>query len=202
MALPSVPILTVVQMDRVKILLEVPEQDLAQIRPNMTARISVARFPQREFEGQVTRIFPTIDRVTRTAQVQVDLENKEGNLLPGMLAQIRLEVIQRKNVVVIPYSSIVMEMGAQGEITHRAFIVTGPVAQERALTLGIIDGQRVEITEGLAKGELLVTQGQHLLQSGQKIKIVEEQKVEEERPPAESAPKKPSSKHQGGRRSS
>jgi len=178
LALPTLPICTVVQMDQVELVLDVPERDLALIREKMVARVAVARFPKQPFEGQVVRILPTIDRRTRTAQVKVQLDNKGHKLMPGMLARVSLEVERHDRVVVVPYSSLIIEMGARGEVSHRTYVVLnsgeGPgKVQERIVTLGIVDGPRVEITSGLSPGDRMVTRGQHLLEPGRAVAVVE-----------------------------
>lgn len=173
MATPNQPILTVVRMDKVDILLEVPEQDLALIRQDMTARIRVARYGNQAFVGKVTLISPTIDRQTRTARVKVKLENKQHQLMPGMLAQVSLEVERKDKVPVIPYGSLIIETDAQGKIAYRTFVVIQGKARERKVTVGIIDGERVEILGGIKFGEMLVTQGQHLIEEGRAVEVVE-----------------------------
>jgi membrane fusion protein (multidrug efflux system) len=173
MAAPTLPICTVVHMDRVELVVEVPEQDLARIREGMAARLSVARYPGRTFEGQVERISPTIDRVTRTARVKVVADNPKHELMPGMLARVLLEVERRKKTLVVPYSSLVIRMGAGGKVEHHAFIGKGGKAVERRLTIGIVEGKKVEVLKGLAMGETLVTQGHHMLQPGRAMRVVE-----------------------------
>lgn len=174
LAMPTLPICTIVQMDKVRLLLEVPEAELARVSEGMTARVRVARFPEKDFAGTVTRIFPTIDRRTRTAQVNVELDNKDHQLMPGMLANVRLEVESHDKVVVILYSALIIEMGAKGKVIHRAYVVDAKNrAAERTVTLGIVDAKRVEVLSGLGSGDLLVTQGQHLLEPGKAVEVVE-----------------------------
>jgi membrane fusion protein (multidrug efflux system) len=174
LAMPTLPICTVVQMEKVKLLLEVPEAELARVIEGMTALVRVARFPQKDFAGTVTRIFPTIDRRTRTAQVNVELDNLDHQLMPGMLARVRLEVESHDKVVVIPYSALIIEMGIQGKVVHRVYVVDAKNrAEERTVTLGIVDAKRVEVLSGLGPGDALVTQGQHLLEPGKAVDVVE-----------------------------
>jgi RND family efflux transporter MFP subunit len=174
LAMPTLPICTVVQMDRVELIVQAPERDLARIERGMTARVQVARFPGRDFEGKVTRILPTIDRRTRTAQVKVQLDNPKHQLMPGMLARVSLEVERHDQTLVVPYSGLIIEMGAGGKVTHRAFVlIAGSKVQHRTVTLGIVDGKRVEITSGLAAGDTMVTRGQHLLEPGGLARVME-----------------------------
>ena len=173
MAAPSLPLCTVVRMDRVELQVEVPEQDLAQIKTGMSAAIRVSRYPGQTFRGPVTRISPTIDRTTRTARVKVVLDNKDHRLMPGMLARVTLEVERRDQVVVVPMGSLIVEMGAGGQAKHRVFVLRRGKATSHVVTLGIVDAARVQIASGLAAGELLVTRGQHLLREGRQASVVE-----------------------------
>lgn len=173
LATPALPILTVVKMERVELLVEVPEQDLAQVRLGMPARLAVARYPGRAFEGKVTLIAPMIDRQTRMARVKVGVENRDAALMPGMLAKVSLEVERRDGVLVVPYGGVVIESDKEGKVSYRAFVVEGNRAQERALSIGLIDGNRVEVTSGLKPGELMVVKGGHLLETGKLVEVAE-----------------------------
>ncbi len=184
MALPSLPICTVIQMDSVELIVDVPEQELADIRKGMTAMVSVARFPERQFQGVVQRIFPTIDLKTRTAQVKVVIDNPKHQLIPGMLARVRLVTDRHENTVVVPYSSLIIEMGQGGQVNYRAYILENKRAFERSVTPGIIDGDWVEVTEGLKTGQVLVTRGQHLLNNDREVDIVDELKLHDAPHPA------------------
>ncbi len=173
LASPSRPMFTIVQMDRVELRIEVSEGDLADIRAGMTAMVEVRRFPGRSFAGKVKRISPTIDRRTRTARVEVVVPNSKHELMPGMLARVKVLVEQRVGTIVVPYASLLVTMGADGKAEHRSFIVAGDKAVERAVKPGIMDGGRVEILKGLALAEELVTRGHHLLEPGGAVKITE-----------------------------
>lgn len=174
MAAPSLPLCTVVRMERVELDVDVPEQDLAHIRKGMAASVVVARYPGKAFRGPVTRISPTIDLQTRTARVKVVLDNKDHKLMPGMLARVNLEVERRDKVVVVPYSSLIIEMGKGGKAVHRVYVKgSGGEAAGRKVELGIVDSHRVQVTRGLTPGDVLVTRGQHLLRDGRELDIVE-----------------------------
>lgn len=187
LASPALPILTLVRSTRVELLVEVPEQDLAQIREQMPASLTVQRFGDTAFRGKVVLIAPTIDRQTRTARIKVALDNPERKLMPGMLARVSLEVERHDSTIVVPYSSVIIETGAEGEVAYRAFVVAGGKADERTVTLGIIDGDRVEVLQGLRPGETLVTQGSQLLERGRTVEIVERLDPDGRRAPATAA---------------
>jgi membrane fusion protein (multidrug efflux system) len=189
MAAPTIPICTVVRPDPVELRIEVPERDLARIKEKMQARVRVSRFPGRDFRGTVERIYPTIDRVTRTAKIKVVIKNPGHELMSGMLARVWIEVERHDDTVVVPYSSLIIEMGARGETTHRVYVLDkdGKTAADRTVRLGIVDENRVEVTAGLGAGDLLVTRGQHLLRPGRTVKVVE--RLDPARAPADRKPK-------------
>jgi RND family efflux transporter MFP subunit len=173
LATPALPILTVVKLERVELVVEMPEQDLANVRLGMPAQLSVARYPGRIFTGKVTLIAPTIDRQTRMARVKVGVDNKDHSLMPGMLAKVSLEVERRDRVLVVPYSALVIESDREGKVSYRAFVVSGNRAHERTVGIGIIAAERVEVRSGLRSGELLVVKGGHLLEEGKAVEVAE-----------------------------
>jgi membrane fusion protein, multidrug efflux system len=173
LASPAIPILTVVRMEKVELQVEVPEKSLAVIREGMNAQIHVARYGQRPFVGQVTLIAPMIDRQTRTARVKVAVENTQHELMPGMLAQVSFEVQRHDNAIVVPYSSLIMETGAGEGVAYRGFVIQENKAKQRRVKIGIVEGSRVEVVQGLQPGELFVTKGQHLLDENREVSIVE-----------------------------
>jgi membrane fusion protein (multidrug efflux system) len=187
LATPALPILTVVRLERVELVVELPEQDLVSVRPGMPATIAVARYPGRRFAGKVTLIAPTIDRQTRMARVKVAAPNRERALMPGMLAKVSLEVERRDGVLVVPYGGIVIESDREGRVSYRGFVVEAGRAGERTLAVGLIDGNHVEVTAGLRAGELMVVKGGHLLESGKRVEVAETVALpangEPERPP-------------------
>jgi RND family efflux transporter MFP subunit len=139
----------------------------------MAVAARVQRYGDQPFHGKVVLLAPTIDRQTRTARVKVRLENPDGRLMPGMLARVSFEVERRDKAVVVPYTAVVIETGAEGEVAYRGFVVADGKAVERTLAMGIIEGDQVEIRSGLGFGELLVTQGGQLLEKGHRVEIVE-----------------------------
>ncbi|MBW2277942.1 MAG: hypothetical protein JRF63_10640 [Deltaproteobacteria bacterium] len=109
--------------------------------------------------------------MSRTATMEVDLVNKDHSLKPGMLARIRVQVEQRENVVVAPKSALTVTAQRKGEQSlYRAMVASGEKAVERFVSLGLEEGNQVEVIEGLAVGDQLIVKGQHLLADGDPIK--------------------------------
>ncbi len=179
MAVPQIPICTIVQMDRVEVLINVPERDLGLVRSGMIANVEVASVPGEVFHAPVSRISPVVDRLSRTATLRIILDNPDHRLLPGALAEVSLEVERHEDAVVVPQYSLVLEDHSEDDdmSIYRAYVLKtdGQTVEERRVKVGIYQGSDVEVTEGLAVGERLVIQGQHLLRDGGRVRVMEGQ---------------------------
>jgi RND family efflux transporter MFP subunit len=172
MAVPQIPICTVVDMDLVRVKVRVPENDLPLLAPGMPVELTVAVDDGEPIRGVVSRVSPVLDRLSRTATMEVDLVNTDHSLKPGMLARIRVQVEQRENAVVAPTSALTVTAKREG--THnlyRAMVAKNGKAEERFVLLGLEDGDRVEVIKGLAAGEQLIVKGQHMLADGDPIQL-------------------------------
>lgn len=175
MAVPQIPICTVVQMDRVEVQIQVPERDLGLVRAGMIANVEVASVPGEVFQAPVSRISPVVDRLSRTATLRIVLDNPGHRLLPGALAEVTLEVERHEDAIVVPQYALVLEDRSDDDDSalYRAYVLNtdGRTVAERMVKVGIYQGNEVEVTEGLAVGETLVVQGQHLLREGSRVQV-------------------------------
>jgi len=158
------PIALVVSVDKVKINLDIPEKYLPKVRLGQTAQISVDSWPQKEFTGTVTKVSPVIDLSTRTAPVEITVENKEYLLKSGMFAKVHLVIEARKNIPVILKEAI---MGHQPD--YYVYTVEGKKAQLKKIKLGIRQGPYFEVTQGLKEGDQVVIMGQQILADGEAV---------------------------------
>lgn len=173
MALPQFPICTVVDMDRVHIKARVPENDLVKLNLGQPVIYRVAAEPNVLHGAVVSRVSPVLDRLSRTAALEVDIENASHALKPGMLAHIEVEVERLENVVWAPKDALTITIEQKDEKSlYRAVVVKDGKAIERMVVVGLEDGPRVQVLEGLARGEKLVVQGQHLLRDGDPVRVV------------------------------
>jgi len=157
----NTPIALVVNSDKVKIGLDIPEKYLPKIALGQEAQISVDSWEDEKFMGKVTKISPVIDLSTRTAPVEITIVNQEFRLKSGMFAKVQLLIEARKNVPVILREAI---MGRDPD--NYVFVVQNKKAILRKINLGIRQGPYFEVREGLAEGDLVVIMGQQLLSDG------------------------------------
>ena len=170
MAVPQVPLATVVRMDRVRIVLRAVESDYVKLRDGMTVDVTAPSLEGFERAGTVSEISPVIDLLTRTAEVVVTLDNPDHTLRPGMVARVGVDLERREDVVMAPARAVVMTPQTDIDGTAAVYVVQDGVARRREVRIGERYGGRVEIETGLEAGEEVVVRGQHLLRDGARVR--------------------------------
>lgn len=165
---PQTPVALVVNMDTVKINLDIPEKYLSKITLEQNAKISVDTYPDEEFLGQITKISPVLDLSTRTAPIEITVANEKHSLKSGMFAKVKLILKEHDNALVVIKESII----GRTPDTY-VYIVEGGKAFFKKITLGIKQGPYFEVVEGLKEGDLVVTMGQQRLRDGSIVSIEE-----------------------------
>ncbi len=163
MAAPTTPLMMIVSRN-VEITVNVEEARIAALRVGQPANITVSAYPGVNFPAQVSAISPSVDPRNRTVAVKIRPE-QDNRLLDGMFAQVSIIASEERQVLQVPLSAISERNGQK-----TVFVVTGDTVIARAVTTGLADGARVEIIEGLAEGEQVVSQGTDVLIDGQKVR--------------------------------
>lgn len=181
MANPAMPVVSIVQMDRVKVTFDATETDLGQLRVGNETAVSVKSSPNEKFFGKVTKISPVLDPLTRMASVEVLVDNRDRALKPGMFGQVQVKTGELDNVMVVPrYATIEttsMEK-VQGEdqvmTNYFVFVVNGDKAEQRKLTTAYVNHVQLAVSGGIQLGEKVVTAGQANLRDGVTVTVVKE----------------------------
>jgi len=105
---PGAPLFTVARTDVVRVFLDVPEADAAQVRDGMAAAVRVQSLQEQEFAGTVTRSSYVLDDQARTLHTEIDLPNPDGRLRPGQYAVARLTV-ERPGALMLPASALLTQ---------------------------------------------------------------------------------------------
>lgn len=168
----SVPIVSIVDISRVKVKLPVSENEIGKVKKGQNVLIKIDAYPEKNFVGKVSKIYPVFDEKTRTLPVEVIVENDKFLIKPNMFCKGIIITGERK-AIVAPLDSI-MKLPASGN--YYCFKVKNGVAERVYVKIGKIFENYVEIKEGLKKGELVITSSQGILDTGKKVKIIKEQK--------------------------
>ncbi len=166
----------IVQNNPIKLNFTVNEKDVGKLKKGQDVLFKVDAFPDKEFKGKLSIIYPCLEENTRALQVEAQIPNSDGLLKPGLFAHITLYTGAEKDTIVVPITSLLYE----GE-KIKVFVGESDRAKERSVKVGqkymiksVEDpratvGEYTEIIEGLKEGELVVTVGQQNLFENAKI---------------------------------
>jgi membrane fusion protein (multidrug efflux system) len=145
----------------------VPERYLRFLAPGRAIEVEADALPGQKFAGQITALSPRIDPDGRSLAVRARVPNPDATLKPGLFARINVIVDQRAQAIVVPEQAIV----SRGDQISVYRVVDGK-AVLTPVKLGLRSFGRVEVIEGLAQGETIVTAGQLKLQDGSPIRVI------------------------------
>lgn len=170
-AVGKAAILSLVQIDRLKIIVPVSEKYFPQIKNGMDAAVRSDIYPDRVFAGKVVRIYPTIDPSSRTFSVEVVLANGEGILRPGMFARVSFD-LQEVDAIVLPALAV---LKMQGSNERYLFIEKEGKAKRIPVSIGARYDDMVEvISDQLQPGDRVIVSGQSRLLEGVAVEVVSE----------------------------
>jgi Cu(I)/Ag(I) efflux system membrane fusion protein len=156
----------IVDTSIVWVLAEVYEQDLAYVKVGDTARIAVNAWPQQSLEGKVTFIYPTIGKDSRTARLRIEVANPDGRLRADMAATVEIASPIEGGRLAVP-DSAVLDSGRRQVV----LVELGEGRyQPRPVKLGARGPGWVQVLDGLAAGEKVVTQATFLIDAESNIR--------------------------------
>ena len=148
------PLMSLLNDSRVFATANIYEKDLNQVKQGQEVRVKVANLPDRTFNGKITFIGSSVEGETRVVPVKAELDNINGELKPGLFAE--LEILTDKtatNILAIPSAAVVDVSGKK-----TVYVKNGDAFQAAEVEIGQTSGDLVEIKRGLFEGDLIVTQ--------------------------------------------
>jgi HlyD family secretion protein len=183
---PGDELLTVVDLDPIKVEVQVLESEVGLLAPGRGATVAFAAFAGETFTGRIATSNPKVERETRTARVTVMVDNPEGRILPGMYARVALEARRFAERILVPRSAIL-----ERDRRTMLFVFEGEgntgLAKWRYVTTGLANDSVVEVvpdpdTEMVEPGEWVLTDGHYTLIHDAHVRLVESVRVEGGRP--------------------
>ena len=163
----QLPILTISQVQPVKIVINVSESELSRVRNGMPASITFDTYGDEEFKGYVTMVAPTVDAQSRTFAVEVTLPNGDNRVLPGMFGRVTLNYGTARHVVV-PDRAVVKQPGSGNQYVY--VYENGKVSYVKVELEQRLD-DAYEILSGLPSQAQVVVSGQSRLANGMKVRL-------------------------------
>ena len=166
LASSSTPLFQLMYIDSVKILVNIQERDVVQVKKGTRAEIGVDAYADKVFPGMVTRMADALDLSTRSMPVEIDIPNYEHLLKPGMFATVTLIIGDHPNALTVPTMSI-----QKDDSGSYVFVADSNTAKRKRIVTGSDQGTRTEILSGLDGSESVVVVGQQLVKDGGSINI-------------------------------
>jgi membrane fusion protein (multidrug efflux system) len=168
-ATPGAAVAEIVAIDRVKVVVAVPERDVHHLSVGDLVEVIVRNAAERVLSGRITYISELADEGTRTTRVEVTVDNRDHALRSGQIVRVRLTRRMLQDVIMIPLAAVIpLEEG------RVVYLEREGQAERRAIELGFIKGRNVQVLSGLAAGEQLIVAGHRYVGPGQAVRVTAE----------------------------
>ena len=162
----NAPVFRIVDNSRLEAVLNVPEREMAVLKPGMPLRMAVDAIPGQVFEGKVDRVSPVVDSGTGTFRVVCAFAGNE-TLRPGMFGRIEVIFDQRQNILTIPRVALLEDEGETA-----VYVVRADKAVRVPVTLGYTTGEFAEIISGVKEGDRVITAGKVAVRDGTEVQVL------------------------------
>ena len=159
-------VLRVIRLDHVKLTFDVPEQDIGSLQLGQQKKFTLAVLPGREFSGEISFVSSQAERESNSFTVELKVENLDGALKAGMIAQVSLVRREREGAVVVPLAAIVPRKGE-----HYLFAVENGHAIRKRVQIAALMGHEAVLESGVEAGDQIVVEGHRGLQDGMAVSV-------------------------------
>jgi membrane fusion protein, multidrug efflux system len=166
-ATQSQPLFRIAQTDTLRIYVTVPQTQAKSIMPGQNATVSVREIPDKSFNAKVVRTAGAIDPASRTLLVELQLPNADGELFPGMYAEVKFTLASDPRTLLVPGNALMIRSDGPQILVVDA----KQTIRARAVKLGRDLGDKVEILSGLDRSEMLAANPNDALRDGTEVKV-------------------------------
>jgi len=163
------PVAEVLQIDRVKVEVGIPESDVDAVRKVKQFRVTIDALKGRTFVGTYHYMAKTADAMARLYRLEIAVSNPDGLILPDMFTRVEIVKQEVSEGLTVPLYALVSRKAMQS-----VFVVDKGIAKARSVSVGIQDGWRVHIVDGLAAGDRVVVVGTRGINDGEPVNVVRE----------------------------
>jgi RND family efflux transporter MFP subunit len=159
-------------IDKLRVYISVPEVYAAAIKPGETVRLTLDAFPGETFTGMLVRDSDSIDLISRTLKVEVDIDNPTERLLPGAYAFVHLKIPAATGAVTVPTNTLLFR--SEG---LRVAVVRNGQTKLMPITIGHDYGNTVEVKQNLTPDDVVISDPSDSIMDGSSVKIAEPEKM-------------------------
>jgi RND family efflux transporter MFP subunit len=160
----AIAVVRIAQISVLRLVLPIPESIAGQIHLGDPVKVRIQALNE-DIEGKVSRFADSLDVQTRTMETEIDCQNRDGRLLPGMYTDTQLLLREKKNALTVPLQAVVRS----GDDATVLAVNPQDILEERHVKLGLEDNSRVEVLSGLSDGDRVVIGNRSQFRTGQKI---------------------------------
>jgi RND family efflux transporter MFP subunit len=164
----AMPVVRLAQTSKLRLVLPIPESVASQIHLGDPVKVRVQALDQ-EIAGKVSRFADSLDRQTRTMETEIDFDNRDGRLIPGMYTETRLSLREKKDALTVPLEAV----SRNGDDATVLAVNKQNVIEERHVKLGLEDSARVEVLSGLTDQDRVIIGNRSQFRAGQRIQARE-----------------------------
>ena len=168
MAMPGMPILTIVNTGDMRVIVDLAESYMKTIDEGDSVMITIPELSI-ELAARIGTVSRTVNAVNRTFRVEIPLRDVPSNVRPNTTADVRINDITIDTTLSVPLASILRE----GNQQYVYQINDDGTVNKRAITTGLVSGGDVEVTSGIASGERVVVRGNQDVSDGDLVQVVE-----------------------------
>lgn len=162
------PLFRLVQLHKVKICIGIPEREICCFKKGDAAPVSLDALEGKDFTGVIHKLAPTADASTLTFPCEVEVDNAERLIKPGMIGRVALLRKHYTEAISVPLFAVLSV-----ENQRFVYVESDGKARMRPIETGVIQGNRVQVVQGLTAGERLIVSGQRSLQDGDAVSVLE-----------------------------
>jgi RND family efflux transporter MFP subunit len=162
----STPVVRIAQISILRLVLPIPESIAGEIRLNDPVKVHVQAL-NADYVGKVSRFADSLDSQTRTMEAEIDFQNADGRLLPGMYVQAIVAPPDNRDMLTVPLEAV--ELGADASEGSVLVVNEKNILEERKVQLGLQGSMRVEVRGGLTEGARVVIGSRNEFRAGMKI---------------------------------
>lgn len=165
----GVPLATIAQVDKMRMTIYVDGRSASFLKNGQPAQITAETLKHTPFEGRVTEVARSADPDTRLYRVELQIENSDHRLTPGMFARANITVEELENILTIPRDAVFTVEGIA-----KVYTLNGDRAKEQSIELGAANRDRFQVLSGLVQGENVIVLGRSQVEDGTLVKIAQD----------------------------
>jgi len=155
-----------VDTSSIKIELSLTEFDVGKIFVGQEAEVRLRAYPNEKFVGKVYYVSSVADPVSKKFPVKIRLENSDGKIKAGMVADVKIITDKQKDVLIIPKSAVFKEEGVE-----KVYVAENSKVKIKTVKTEAIDQDRSKVVEGLSAGEEIIVNGNYNLKEGELVTV-------------------------------